>query len=314
MKLEFDYVTHQIGGRPVTFAIPRGANDSYSAALRQRHDGEAFLHYILRRAARAGRRLKIADFGSSLGVVSLPLATHGMQVLSIEALPLNFATLAAGARAGGLRNLRPVNMAVAEGAGLATVSGFSAWGGARIKDEAGTTACDTLVSILEIYDFTDVDLIKLDVEGAELPALTGADEFFAVHDDTEVIFESNNHTCHNFGYDRQDLMRRFEGLGFATYAFVRDGLMPVRSDDPQPVPVVDILATRRGADALERQGEKVVPFTDDYVSEQLLRISTDRHPHIRKHFVTEAGRVGAGVKRSVHWPKISAALGEQQSA
>ena len=309
MKIEFDYVAHQYEGRKVIFALSSELSDTYTSGLRRSLPVQTYLGYVLRRAKQMGRSIKVADFGANVGVVSLPLAAHGLQLLAVEALPANFAALSTAARINGFRNLRPINMAALDEIGVATVTGFSAWGGARVKDEGGTTPCDTLTHILEIYDFAEVEIIKIDIEGAELPALAGAEEFLRERPETEVIFESNNHTCQLFGYDRQDLLRRFEQWGFRGYVFRAEGLMPVRAEDPQPVPVVDILATRRTAAVLEQQGERIVPLTDDYIVQELMRISKSENPHIRKHFVTEAGRVSDSVRRSPHWPKIASAVG-----
>jgi FkbM family methyltransferase len=243
-----------------------------------------------------------------MGALTLPLATHGIEVLAVEALPLNVSILLAAVRAGGLKNVRAIHMAVASEPGVAKVSGHSAWGGAVIGDDAGDTPCDTLANILTLFGFSDVDIIKLDVEGAELPALTGSDEFFARRDDTEIMYESNNHTCQNFGYDRQDLTRRFEEMGFRNYMFSDLGLMPFSSTDPQPWPVMDILATRRDEAALRRQGEVIAPMTDDYITRLLLRIADDNSPHTRKHFLTEVNRVSESVKARPDWSRIAAAI------
>src|SRR4051812_37999686 len=82
----------------------------------------------------------------------------------------------------------------------------------------------------------------------ESPCLAGADTFFEDRPNIDVIFESNTHTCHLFGYDRVDLLRWFEERGFSSYAFCPNGLVPVSISDPQPDPVVDILATKRSAE------------------------------------------------------------------
>jgi FkbM family methyltransferase len=307
-NMDLEQVTHSYDVGPITFALNKAAKDTYTEQIRRGPTSEQFIQFILRRAKLKGCSLKVADFGANVGAVSLPLAANGLNLLAIEAIPANFLALATAARLNGLSNLLPVNMAAMDRAGLVSFSGTSAWATAGIAGGDVTVSCDTIVNILQSYNFSDADVIKIDIEGAELPALHGAEAFFADRPETEVIFESNNHTCHLFGYDRQDLLRWFAKAGFSTYAFRADGLMPVQHDDPQPVPVVDILATKRSADALEQQGETIVAMTDDYILRELSAISTSRLPAIRKHFITEAGRVGDSVNKLPLWSTIASAM------
>jgi FkbM family methyltransferase len=315
IKLELEHITHECEGRMVTFALNKAAKDSYTETLRKGPIRDHFIPFILRRAKQNAGSTKVADFGANVGAVSLPLAANGIRVLAVEALPLNFLALASAAKASGLRNLLPVNMAAMDRKGLVTLQGLSEWATAGVEGGDVTVSCDTLINILQTYDFADADVIKIDIEGAELPALIDADRFFSERPDMEIIFESSNHTCRLFGYDRKDLLRWFEERGYSTYIYLPDGLMPVRYCDPQPTPVVDVLATKRSPKALERQGERIVPMTDEYVVQELLRISKMEHPHILEHFLTEVRRVDDRVKHSPSWPTIMsqvAALEERE--
>ena len=308
VKIEFEYVTHLYEGRAVTFALDKEAKDSYTQALRAAPQLEHYIPFILRRARLKGGDFKVADFGANVGVVSLPLAANGLRVLAIEALPANFLALATAAKVNGLSNLLPINMAAMEGPGLVSFAGTSAWATAGIAGGDVTVSCNSLVNILRNYGFSDADLIKIDIEGAELSALSGADKFLSERPEVDIIFESNNHTCHLFGYDRQDLLHWFHEKGFSTYVFRADCLMPIGHEDPQPIPVVDILATKRSPDELRQSGETIVAMTDDYILEELLRISASSNPHIQHHFITEVGRVDKGVRQAPHWERIASAL------
>ena len=301
-------MVHYCDGRAVIFALDKGANDSYTETLRRTLPLEHFIPFILRRARQTGAGFKVADFGANVGAVSLPLAANGIRVLAIEAVPENFIALATAARTNRFSNLLPVNMAALDSAGLVSLAGTGPWATAGLGSGDITICCDTLVNILEVYGFSDADVVKLDIEGAELRALKDADRFFDDRPRTEVIFESNDHTCQFFGYRRNDLLRWFEQRDFSLYAFRPDGLMPVKPDDPQPVPVIDILATRRSPASLEEQGEKIVLMTEDYIMQELLKISTSTDPAIRQHFITEARQLGEGARRSASWPDIASAM------
>ena len=309
--LEFDHATHQWMGVPVTFALNKAASDTYTEELRRGITPQEFVPYIVRRAGQMSRPHRVADFGANVGAVSLLLAAAGADVLAVEAQPTNFMALATAARLNRPRKMLPVNVAAFGTSGLISLSGHSAWvtaGATRAGDHV-TVACDTLVNILTTYGFADVDTIKIDIEGAELPALNGADALFSERPGIEVIYESNSHTCRLFGYDRQDLMRWFEERGFANYVFCHgEGLMPVKHSDPQPIIVADVLATKRTPDELLRQGETIVPMTDDYVLQGLLTSARSSNPNVRKHFVTEAGRTDDHIKASPVWAEIEEAL------
>jgi FkbM family methyltransferase len=307
MKIDFDFVTHQYGDYPVTFALNRAAKDSYTQGLRKSPYEQRFCRYIMRRASRLTRQIKVADFGANIGVVSLPLAAHGASVLAVEAMPANFAALMTATRRNNFRNLLPVQLAAMSEVGVLALHGISAWASADLEGKNPSAACDTLVNILTTYGFEDADIIKIDIEGAELPALNGANAFFDHRPDTEVIFESNNHTCRLFGYDRQDLLCWFLERGFSTYMIEPEGLMPIGAMDPQPRPVVDILATKRQRSVLQQEGEKIVAMTDEYIAQTLLRMATDPNTHVRQHAATEIGRVADSVKETKYWPQIVSA-------
>ena len=309
MSIEFEYVTHRCYGRSVVFALNTAASDNYTAGLRKAPRLQVYLPYVLRRARQAMGYFSVVDIGANVGTVTLPLAANGVRVLAIEALPANLHVLSAAIRANRFRNVIPAGLAVFDAPGVVSLAGGSAW--ATIGRNGGklTAPCDSLGNILETYGFTDADLIKIDIEGAELPALSQAEALFASRPDLEIIYESNNHTCHFFDYDRQDLMRWFEERGFRNYAFRADGaLSPVRAADPQPSPVTDVLATKCDSAVLRQRGERVVPQTDEDVVRGLHKISGNRHPHIRKHFVTEVGRVSPRARALPLWRDIEKSL------
>lgn len=64
-----------------------------------------------------------------------------------------------------------------------------------------------------------IDLLKIDVEGAELNVLRGAEVLLKNGEVTAIVCEFNESTTANMGYSTQELRREFETLGFGVFAF-----------------------------------------------------------------------------------------------
>lgn len=64
-----------------------------------------------------------------------------------------------------------------------------------------------------------VDLIKIDVEGAELHVLRGAQRLLAGADAPVVVCEFNERTAKAMGYSTQDLYQEFRALRYRLYRF-----------------------------------------------------------------------------------------------
>ena len=64
-----------------------------------------------------------------------------------------------------------------------------------------------------------IDLLKIDVEGAELNVLRGARDLLKKGQVTAIVCEFNESTSANMGYSTQELRTEFEALGFRLFAF-----------------------------------------------------------------------------------------------
>ncbi|RME94536.1 MAG: FkbM family methyltransferase, partial [Bacteroidetes bacterium] len=71
-----------------------------------------------------------------------------------------------------------------------------------------------------------VDVIKMDIEGAELPALRGSLELIRRFR-PELIIELNNATYAAAGYSMQDLVTWLEDQGYDIYQIEGTGLRPL---------------------------------------------------------------------------------------
>lgn len=247
MDFDIEYVTHHVHGHDVTFALRRGISDRYLDGIRSGKLQVDTLSYFNFRADELGRPITVVDVGANIGALSLPLAVSGHRVLGIEADPNNYACLLAAKRANPGANLLPVNLAATDRFRTVFLESDSAWTQVTDSPASGRSALGMpLVDIIETFGFADADLIKMDIEGSELAALTAIEPLIADIPEVEFVYESNFEACDFYGHTRQDLARRFEELGYSLYCFRPQGdLMRYSSAQPQGVAVADMLATKR---------------------------------------------------------------------
>ena len=151
----------------------------------------------------------VIDLGAGIGDDSLAfsrLVGESGRVIAIEAHPHTFRSLVKTIHANGLKNIIAVNAAVSDLEGFIYISNEENFlsnstqigqGGIPVKSR-------TLESIIKETGFERVDLIKMNIEGAETSALIGMKQ---VLDTTPHVVVS----CHDFKANRG------EGEAFRTY-------------------------------------------------------------------------------------------------
>lgn len=157
-----------------------------------------------------------AHIGSTLAQL-IELAPNGSH-MAIEPVP---------SKAQSLRQRFPkvpiVNAAVSSDPGVATLyeakkSGFSSLRPPLHQEVVGNIEVEVVRLDDVIGTDTHVDFIKLDVEGAELPALRGGLDMLK-RERPVVLFECGptGHT-EAFGYTRADAFTFFQNLGYCVYS------------------------------------------------------------------------------------------------
>ncbi len=151
------------------------------------------------RALFGGRDATVVDVGANVGIFSLPIARAagpGSRFLLVEPNPEMVARLRANIALNGLSSVQVDEVAVGDEEGRATLH-FSPNGnpgqsrlGVAFNDDAGgiEVPVETLPGLAARHGITEIDLLKVDVEGLEdrviLPALRG--ENLSVH---RIYFE-----------------------------------------------------------------------------------------------------------------------------
>jgi FkbM family methyltransferase len=174
----------------------------------------------------------VIDIGAGIGdevVVFSKLVGKQGRVIAIEAHPYTYRCLLKTIEVNRLDNVIAINAAVSDKEGYLTISDEDNLLSSSIAAGTGTVKVQarTLENILRQTGCTRIDLIKMNIEGAETAALEGMREILRI---TPHIVVS----CHDFKADRG------ESSAFRTYAGVHQILVDSgfqlrrRKDDPIP--------------------------------------------------------------------------------
>ncbi|HEY6829711.1 MAG TPA: FkbM family methyltransferase [Gemmatimonadaceae bacterium] len=123
---------------------------------------------------------RVADVGANNGLYTHVLAKRGAFVEAFEPQPECVAVLRAYASRRPLRNVRVHPVALSATTGVAALHlppGSAASPSASLRATPGSDATlDVALESLDAFEFVDLRLMKIDVEGAELDVLRGAAE------------------------------------------------------------------------------------------------------------------------------------------
>ncbi len=170
----------RLGGEPGEVCLRAGGLTCYAAA----HGGElhafreVFVLGVYERlpqfAPRAGG--VVLDVGANIGLFSLRHARAGARVYAVEPHPEAFARLERNLAANGLgQRVTALPCALGAAEGWARLRGGRATPLTRvIPDRSGAVRLRTLDALAAELGLARIDLLKLDVEGAEVEVLRGA--------------------------------------------------------------------------------------------------------------------------------------------
>lgn len=162
------------------------------------------------------RRRTVVQAGGHVGVWPWWLSGHFANVVTFEPEPANYEALVRNLEAHAVANVRsfPAGLGAASGrAGLSFNS--KNIGGHKLRPGEG----DTLVVSIDEQGLSDVDLIVLDVEGWEFPALEGARA--TIERSRPVIMLEDRGHAERFGFGGlPEILTMLEPLGYRERARV----------------------------------------------------------------------------------------------
>ncbi len=222
------------------------------------------------------------DLGANIGTISLPACINGAQVHAFELLSSNIQHLSRSVSKNGISELTIIQGAVSDRPGFAGVGGTSAWGGVVPQSRlyAPHIVIDDYVDHMNIRR---VDVMKIDIEGSEKAALSGADRTLARwHPD--IVFEANAMTCGNAGYSYRVLLDILRDHGYAIYRILDRKLCPPADPSPQEAVNVDYFAsTKSEAEIKQRSGWQISMMSDDEIVGSVE--TQDLHGDLYKQYV-----------------------------
>jgi FkbM family methyltransferase len=169
------------------FRIYSAADDASVGAMVRAGDYEPYVTALFRKILRPG--MAVLDLGANIGFLSLLAASlvgpEG-HVFAVEPNPRNTRLLEASRRENGFGNITILQVAASSAHGLLVLNAsFSNGTTSALPDTAGSIFAAETVPALRIDALLPVDrridLIKIDVEGAEYPALLGCEATLRRH-------------------------------------------------------------------------------------------------------------------------------------
>jgi FkbM family methyltransferase len=245
------------------------------------------------------------DLGANIGTISIPAALRCTSVHAFEMLAENVVHLRRALERNKIGNVAVVQAAVSDRPGLIGAGGSSAWGSVVAK---ATLSVPTVVvdDYVRLRGIDRVDVMKIDIEGSELRALTGAAQLIA-RDHPDIVLESNSVTCGANRFSYRDLLRRVREFGYATYRIQGNRLCPWPDDAVQEVVYADYLATVKDpAIVAMRSGRELVGMTDQETVESILS-AAQYDQFWRQHVLAVADRLPRAAMAD---PRAQAALRE----
>lgn len=171
--------------------------------------------------------MSFVDVGANWGYFTL-LAAHAVgangRVVSLEPDPRLFPVLAENVATNDMSQVRSMQIAAADGPGWRTLSGFAEGGGnfglSRVVRNDHTSgphfqvAARALDDVFQDLRLTNVDLLKMDIEGAEGLALLGLRESLALRRVRRILLELHPAQLAEHGHEAATLLEELQQYGY----------------------------------------------------------------------------------------------------
>jgi FkbM family methyltransferase len=203
------------------------------------------------------------DVGAHWGYFSFLAAQRvgsGGRVLSIEADPRIFETLARNVELNGLSWVKVSHFAVGAGEGEVLLSGYSEtqdnWGTSKVVNSAQGeeifhVPSRALDSFLDEAGIGQVQLVKMDIEGAEVFALEGMTQGMKVRRYQRILLELHPAQIRELGQSPEQLLQQVSSAGYDAYVIQHSPEFTRKMAYGHPVEAMDLLKPLSTGDKLD---------------------------------------------------------------
>lgn len=281
---------HRVGDAP-EFCIVTPANDddlNYQG-IRAGWLFDGSVRYVVDRLT---SRDVFVDVGANLGTFTIPAALKCSRVLAIEALPANFVLLCRSLVKNQLVNVTPLHCAAYTTAGIVNVAMESAWATISETTPGVPVPALCLDDMLSVHGISHVDILKIDIEGSELPALRGMERTLRAGAVREILLEVNETHCRAAGYKGDELLRYVAGHGYFLYQIYDGILSPFSPGEFRGLACNNFLASSQQL-AGHHGGLAVRDVARETVLAHALEYASSVHKEFRGHIAEEMGRAPA---------------------
>lgn len=261
--LAYDEATRAVRTVDGYVLVPKAARELYILLADSPAEGlEPGTHRCLKALVDPG--MTVVDVGANVGMLSLALARSvGAQgkVYAFEAEPQFQDLLAKSFVLNGVPWVDLRRQAVGRAAGQATFHVSPIAGHSSLYDLPGEEASSARQITVEVValdvalaDVSNVDLVKIDVEGAELDVLAGMERLIARSPNLVIVAEFGPTHLTRVGLTAEGWFEAFEGHGFQAYAIdeATGTCSRVSAYEVADVVSVNIVFARPGSPANDR--------------------------------------------------------------
>jgi FkbM family methyltransferase len=250
--LSYHYIQLELLDTSFSVCVESSLTDPLAQSVSQ-HSGVCLNHFLpIFKCLRP--ESAILDIGAHIGTFSLPATALGAKVIAIEAGQKNCKLLNLAKSRNNFSNLTVVNAIAGSEPGILPFNENGPFGTVVSATEAPEPNHPEIRSInlpvltadkiLEQAAVTEVDILKIDVEGFELEVLSGLKQLFLRASPRIVLYESNGIQLHHFGKTCRDLYAFFADHGYENYRLTTDGLMKIDANALQLQAVLDHIAVK----------------------------------------------------------------------
>lgn len=261
MKIELlDVFCPQLN-RTVKIALDSEGEDPYRNSFKEAFHVPVELRFMLDSTHGIS---SFVDVGANIGHFTISAGLMGIPTVAIEAMADNYLLLTKALSANAISNVLPFHIAASEEFSLVALHSYGAW--AMVSSVGkGDTPAMPLDELLTLIGKDHPDLIKIDVEGHEIPVLNGLKQTLNTARPM-LIFEGNSWTARDAGGSER-LLQMVESFGYDLFVFNRDGTCrPITSKSFQDVVCVDYFAYPKDVTEHRSRPQIRVPTIDERLS------------------------------------------------